>query len=72
MDTTREEMDSGMDLRSNDYLDGINDMILLIHSADLATEEGRHAFMADLDGLEADMNDIRLFRFMRSNMVGKR
>jgi len=63
------EVNSGMDQRSNDYMDGINDMILFLGAFDLAKDDDRKRLDGALERIEADMNAIRMMRFIRANMI---
>lgn len=63
------EVNSGMDQRSNDYMDGINDMILFLGAFNLAKDDDRKRLDGALERIEADMNAIRMMRFIRANMI---
>lgn len=63
------EVNSGMDQRSNDYMDGINDMILFLGAFNLAMDDDRKRLDGALERIEADMNAIRMMRFIRANMI---
>ena len=63
------EVNSGMDQRSNDYMDGLNDMILFLGAFNLAKDDDRKRLDGALERIEADMNAIRMMRFIRANMI---
>ena len=63
------EVNSGMDQRSNDYMDGINDMILFLGAFNLAKDDDLKRLDGALERIEADMNAIRMMRFIRANMI---
>ena len=63
------EVNSGMEQRSNDYMDGINDMILFLGVFDLAKDDDRKRLDGALERIVVDMNTIRMMRFIRANMI---
>ena len=62
-----EERQPGLWGRSNDYLDGIEDMILLISSFDLSDEKERRRIGAALEKLDIGINATREHRFAEEN-----
>jgi hypothetical protein len=66
-----EEKPVGIEARSNDYMDGISDMILLLQAADLNSSAGVKQLWETITSLEVSMNDIRQSRFLRENQLNR-
>lgn len=66
-----EEQPVGIEARSNDYMDGINDMILLLQAHDLKSPEGIERLWRSIDALECNMNSIRQYRFIEENGLAR-
>lgn len=62
-----EERQPGLWGRSEDYLDGIEDMMLFISSFDLSDEKQRLRIGAALEKLDISINAIREHRFIEEN-----
>lgn len=63
------EVNSGIDQRSNDYIDGVNDMILYLGGFDLAKENHRQRLEQAVNRISADIDAIKQIRFIRANML---
>lgn len=66
-----EEMPVGMDARSNEYMDGINDMILFLQTFDLKRPDELERLDGALTELACSMDALRTVRFINENGLGR-
>lgn len=66
-----EEKLIGLEARSNDYMDGLSDMILFLQAHDLSNGDERERMHSAIGELEAFMNAVRQSRFIEENGLAR-